>query len=86
MTEVAVVLHRKKTIGGGPDELRERLAHEGVTPQWYEVAKSKKAPAAARLARSIFDSGSRMSGWPLNRRPNSPSWGVSTVGAWRNTP
>jgi len=50
MTSVAVVAHRKKSFGGGLDELRSVLAHEGVEPLWYEVPKSKKAPAAARKA------------------------------------
>ena len=46
MTTVAVVAHQKKTLGGGLDELRSLLAHEGVEPLWYEVPKSRKAPAA----------------------------------------
>ena len=50
MTTVAVIAHRKKTFGGGLDELRSVLAHEGVEPLWYEVPKSKKVPAAAREA------------------------------------
>ncbi len=50
MTKVAVVAHAKKTLGGGLDELRSVLAHEGLEPLWYEVPKSKKAPAAARHA------------------------------------
>ena len=50
MTSVAVVAHQKKTLGGGLDELRSVLAHEGVDPLWYEVPKSKKAPACARDA------------------------------------
>jgi YegS/Rv2252/BmrU family lipid kinase len=50
MTSVAVLAHTKKSLGGGLDELRELLAHEGVTPLWYEVNKSKQAPAKARKA------------------------------------
>jgi diacylglycerol kinase (ATP) len=51
MTRVAVVAHRKKTLGGGLDELRQRLAAEGVDDLlWYEVPKSRKAPAKARKA------------------------------------
>ena len=50
MSTVAVVAHARKTFGGGLDELRSVLAHEGVEPLWYEVPKSKKAPAAARRA------------------------------------
>jgi YegS/Rv2252/BmrU family lipid kinase len=52
MTSVAVIAHRKKSLGGGLVELRQRLADEGVTdPAWTEVARSKKAPKAARRAR-----------------------------------
>jgi diacylglycerol kinase (ATP) len=50
MTTVAVVAHRKKTMGGGLDELRSVLVHAGVEPLWYEVPKSKKAPKAAKDA------------------------------------
>jgi len=50
MTTVAVVAHQKKSLGGGLDELRSTLAHEGFDPLWYEVPKSKKAPACAREA------------------------------------
>jgi len=50
MTTVAVVAHQKKSLGGGLDELRSSLAHEGFEPLWYEVPKSKKAPACARDA------------------------------------
>ncbi|MFL6181022.1 MAG: diacylglycerol/lipid kinase family protein, partial [Actinomycetes bacterium] len=49
--KVAVVAHRKKTLGGGLLELRRTLARYGVTdPLWYEVPKSKKAPKAVRRA------------------------------------
>jgi diacylglycerol kinase family enzyme len=48
---VAVVAHRKKTLGGGLDELRETLAGAGVDNLlWYEVPKSRKAPKKARKA------------------------------------
>ncbi len=51
MTGVAVVAHQKKQLGGGLGELRQTLADAGVTdPLWYEVPKSKKAPAMARRA------------------------------------
>jgi YegS/Rv2252/BmrU family lipid kinase len=51
MTTVAVVAHTGKTTGGGLIELRRRLAEEGVTePLWFEVAKSKRAPARVRKA------------------------------------
>jgi len=47
MTGVAVVAHRRKTLGGGLPELRRLLAAEGVEPMWYEVDKSRKARRAA---------------------------------------
>ncbi|MEV8638688.1 YegS/Rv2252/BmrU family lipid kinase [Streptosporangium sp. NPDC051023] len=48
---VAVVAHRRKSLGGGLDELRRLLADEGVGKLlWYEVPKSKKAPKQARKA------------------------------------
>jgi diacylglycerol kinase (ATP) len=51
MTQVAVVAHRRKNLGGGLGELRAILAREGVTdPLWLEVDKSRKAPARARRA------------------------------------
>jgi diacylglycerol kinase (ATP) len=51
MTSVAVIAHRDKTLGGGLTELRRLLADQGFTdPIWYEVPKSRKAPAMARKA------------------------------------
>ena len=51
MTSIAVVAHQKKSFGGGLGELRRLLADRGFTdPIWYEVAKSRKAPAMARRA------------------------------------
>ncbi|MGK5442486.1 diacylglycerol/lipid kinase family protein [Micromonospora sp. URMC 105] len=48
---VAVVAHRKKTLGGGLDELRATLVAAGVERLlWYEVPKSRKAPKKARKA------------------------------------
>jgi len=48
---IAVVAHTRKSLGGGLGELRELLAREGVTdPLWHEVARSRKAPGAARRA------------------------------------
>ncbi|MFC0007731.1 diacylglycerol/lipid kinase family protein [Micromonospora siamensis] len=48
---VAVVAHRRKTLGGGLAELRATLADAGITdPIWYEVPKSRKAPKKARKA------------------------------------
>jgi diacylglycerol kinase (ATP) len=42
---LAVIAHRKKTLGGGLTELRSLLAEAGHRePLWYEVSKSKKAP------------------------------------------
>lgn len=51
-TTVAVIAHRKKTLGGGLDELRRLITDEGCdTLLWYEVAKSRKAAKKARRAR-----------------------------------
>jgi YegS/Rv2252/BmrU family lipid kinase len=47
MTGVAVVAHRRKTLGGGLPELRRLLAADGVDPMWYEVDKSFTARRAA---------------------------------------
>jgi hypothetical protein len=46
---VAVIAHRKKSIGGGLDELRKLIADEGFDdPIWHEVSKSRKALKRAR--------------------------------------
>jgi len=51
VTTIAVVAHAKKTFGGGLGELREVLEERGfANPLWYEVAKSKLLPEAARRA------------------------------------
>ena len=51
MPDIAVVAHARKSFGGGLPELRQVLAREGVTdPLWYEVNKSRRAPACARQA------------------------------------
>ncbi len=51
MTSIAVVAHRRKSLGGGLAELRGFLADRGFNdPIWYEVSKSRKAPAMARQA------------------------------------
>ena len=51
MTTVAVVAHSGKTLGGGLPELRAELTRAGhADVLWYEVAKSRKAPAAAKKA------------------------------------
>jgi YegS/Rv2252/BmrU family lipid kinase len=48
---VAVIAHTGKTLGGGLDELRTLLSTEhGDEPLWYEVPKSRKAPAKVRKA------------------------------------
>ena len=45
-SKIAVVAHSGKTFGGGLPELRELLSNKGVTePMWFEVPKSRKAPA-----------------------------------------
>ncbi|HEY3260279.1 MAG TPA: diacylglycerol kinase family protein [Pseudonocardiaceae bacterium] len=49
---VAVIAHRKKSIGGGLDELRRMITDEGCDNLlWCEVSKSSKAAKKARLAR-----------------------------------
>jgi diacylglycerol kinase (ATP) len=49
--KVAVIAHRKKSLDGGLDELRSRLADHHVEDLlWYEVGKSKKAPKHVRHA------------------------------------
>lgn len=48
---VAVVAHRKKSLGGGLDELRRHIAgYPCGELLWYEVGKSRKAPKQARRA------------------------------------
>jgi YegS/Rv2252/BmrU family lipid kinase len=49
--KVAVIAHRRKSLGGGLPELRRALGAAGITdPAWFEVPKSKKAPKLARKA------------------------------------
>ena len=49
--KIAVVAHAGKTVDGGLDELRRRVTGAGVDKlHWYEVPKSKKAPAKVRKA------------------------------------
>lgn len=51
MSTVAVVAHAGKTFGGGLLELRRELERQGVAdPLWYEVPKSRKAPAQVSRA------------------------------------
>jgi diacylglycerol kinase (ATP) len=48
---VAVVAHERKTLDGGLDELRRRIADEGVHRlDWHQVPKSRKAPKQVRQA------------------------------------
>jgi YegS/Rv2252/BmrU family lipid kinase len=50
--KVAVIAHRRKTMGGGLDELRRRITDQGIDELlWYEVPKSKKAPK--RVAKAM---------------------------------
>ena len=49
--KVGVIAHKGKTIGGGLLELRRTLERAGVAdPDWYEVPKSRKAPAEVKRA------------------------------------
>jgi YegS/Rv2252/BmrU family lipid kinase len=49
---VAVIAHRRKSIGGGLDELRRLITDEDCGKLlWYEVNKSRKAAKKARHAR-----------------------------------
>jgi diacylglycerol kinase (ATP) len=51
MKNVAVVAHAQKTLGGGLEELRERLGEEGYSdPIWSEVPKSRFAPKRVKAA------------------------------------
>ena len=49
MSQIAVIAHTGKTLGGGLEELRAVLGRYGVIdPLWLEVPKSRKAPKAVR--------------------------------------
>ena len=49
--KVAVIAHRRKSLGGGLPEFRRALEAAGITdPAWFEVPKSKKAPKQVRQA------------------------------------
>jgi len=51
MTNVAVIAHAQKSLGGGLEELRERLGDEGISdPIWSEVPKSRYAPMRVEAA------------------------------------
>jgi YegS/Rv2252/BmrU family lipid kinase len=55
MTNVGVLVHGGKTLGGGPGELRRALADAGFAdPPWCVVDKSKKAP---KRVRELLDDG-----------------------------
>lgn len=46
---IGVIIHEGKQLGGGLEELRAALADNGhADPPWYEVSKSKKAPAKVK--------------------------------------
>ena len=48
---MAVVAHQRKSLDGGLDELRRRIADEDVGDLlWYEVPKSRKAPKQVQRA------------------------------------
>ncbi|MFI5838665.1 diacylglycerol/lipid kinase family protein [Catenuloplanes sp. NPDC051500] len=50
-SDVAVIAHQRKVLGGGLDELRKLLTDE-ISDEliWYEVPKSKKSPKMIRKA------------------------------------
>ena len=51
MTQVAVIAHLGKSVGGGLDELRDVLRQAGVEdPYWTEVPKSKYVPERVEKA------------------------------------
>jgi YegS/Rv2252/BmrU family lipid kinase len=51
MTSVAVIAHSSKVLGGGLGQLRDVLTQQGVSdPIWFEVPKSKLAPARVKEA------------------------------------
>jgi len=59
---LAVVANATKSLDGGLPALRRVLAEEGVEdPLWYEVPKSKKAPAA--VERALDDGAERIFAW-----------------------
>jgi len=60
--KVAVVAHAGKSIGGGLPELRRVLEAEGVDDLlWYEVPKSRLAPA--QLERAVADGAELVFAW-----------------------
>src|SRR5829696_269108 len=55
MTTIGVLVHKRKTLGEGPGELRRALADAGCPdPLWCGVEKSRQAP---KQVRRLLDSG-----------------------------
>ena len=55
MTTIGVLVHKRKTLGEGPGELRRALADAGYSdPLWCGVDKSRQAP---KQVRRLLDSG-----------------------------
>ncbi len=51
METIAVIAHKKKTLGGGLTELRRILAEHGfIAPMWFEASKSRDMGKLARDA------------------------------------
>ena len=51
MSRVAVIAHAGKSFGGGLPEFRGELERRGVAdPLWYEIPKSRRAPAQVERA------------------------------------
>ena len=51
MVKIAIIAHKKKSLGGGLRELRHVLEDRGYTnPPWYEVKSSRQIPVLARKA------------------------------------
>lgn len=49
--KIAIIAHKKKTLGGGLLELRQVLKDRGYSdPPWYEVQSSRQVPRLARKA------------------------------------
>ena len=62
MTNVAVIAHTGKSMGGGLEELRTTLERAGVTdPLWTEVPKSKYAPE--RVEKALADGAETIFVW-----------------------
>ncbi|MDE3007458.1 MAG: YegS/Rv2252/BmrU family lipid kinase [Acidobacteriota bacterium] len=58
MISIGVIAHKKKILGGGLEELRERLASRGYhDPLWFEASSSREA---AKLAKSAAAQGAQL--------------------------